>query len=306
MGVLEPADTGRFPAAVTRSLCALAVAALVGGCGGGDASSAQSDGSELVDQNASPPYVGALEVNPRDGSLLLGTNSGLWRVSRDGGRIERQRARMGQNDVSAGLALRFTGPDELVGSGHPGTERSDVPILGLIRSSDGGRTWTPIARQGESDFHSLAVSGGTIAAGEGSEATAFVTDDDGRTFESRATPLALVDLELDPLSPSRWIGSAENGLFTSDDSGETWRPRETLPNIRVVWPTSRWLVRVDPDGVVRSSTDAGETWTEVGRVEGETQALAAVAPKTLYAADVEGVIRVSRDGGRTWSQFTNP
>ena len=277
----------------------------MGGCGGGDASSAQSDGSELVDQDASPPYVGALEVNPRDGSLLLGTNSGLWRVSRDGRRIERQRARMGTNDVSAGLALRFTGPDELVGSGHPG-ERSDIPILGLIRSSDGGRTWKPVARQGESDFHSLAVSGDTIAAGEGSEATVYATDDGGRSFETRATPLALLDLELDPGSESHWIASAENGLFTSDDDGETWRPRDTLPNIRLVWPASGSLFRVDPDGVVRRSGDSGETWEEVGRVEGETQALAAAGPRTLYAADVEGAIRVSRDGGRTWSQFTRP
>jgi hypothetical protein len=282
------------------------VAALLGGCGGGDASSAPSGESALVDASADPPYVGALEVNPRDGSLLLATNSGLWRVSRDGRRIERQRARLGTNNVSAGLALRFTGPDELVGSGHPGSERSDVPILGLIRSSDGGRTWRPVARAGESDFHSLAVSGGTIAAAEGSEATAFVTADGGRTFESRATPLALVDLELDPGSPEHWMGSAENGLFSSDDAGETWRPRDTLPNIRLAWPTSGSLFRVDPDGVVRESADAGATWEEVGHVEGETQALAARAPSTLYAADVEGVIRVSRDGGRTWSRFTRP
>ena len=282
------------------------MAALLGGCGGGDASSAQSDGSELVDQGASPPYVGALEVNPRDGSLLLGTNSGLWRVSRDGGRIERQRARMGQNDVSAGLAMRFTGPDELMGSGHPGSERSDIPILGLIRSSDGGRTWKPVARQEESDFHSLAIAGDTIVAAEGSEATAYITDPRGESFESRATPLALVDLEVDPSSPSRWVGSAEDGLYSSDDAGESWRPRETLPNIRLAWPTSRSLFRVDPDGVVRRSSDAGATWEEVGQVDGETQALTAVAPDTLYAADIEGTIRVSRDGGRTWSQFTRP
>jgi photosystem II stability/assembly factor-like uncharacterized protein len=259
-----------------------------------------------VDGGADPPYVGALDVNPGDGSLLLATNSALWRVSSDGRRVTRQRARMGTNDVSAGLTLRFTGPDELVGSGHPGYERSDVPILGLIRSNDGGRTWKPVARQGESDFHSLAVSGDTIAAAEGNEATAYATEDGGRSFESRATPLALLDLEVDPRSASHWIASAENGLFTSDDSGKTWRPRETLPNIRLVWPASGALFRVDPDGVVRRSADAGETWKEVGHVEGETQAVAASGPSTLYAADVDGVIRVSRDGGRTWARFTRP
>ena len=73
-----------------------------------------------------------------------------------------------------------------------------------------------------------------------------------------------------------------------------------------MWPASRSLIRVDPDGVVRRSSDAGETWDVVGRVEGETQALAAAGPNTLYAADVEGVIRVSRDGGETWSELTSP
>ena len=289
-----------------RSLCALAAAALWRAAAGARLRRRPPVTAGLVDAGADPPYVGALEVNPRDGSLLLATNAGLWRVSRDGGRTEPVRARMGKNDVSAGLALRFTGPDELVGSGHPGRARSDIPILGLIRSSDGGRTWTPVARQGESDFHSLSVSGDTIAAAEGNEATAFVTDDGGRSFESHTTPLALVDLEIDPSSPSRWMGSAQNGLFSSGDGGRSWRPRETLPNIRLVWPASRSLIRVDPDGVVRRSSDAGETWEVVGHVEGETQALAAAGPNTLYAADVEGVIRVSRDGGATWSQFTSP
>jgi hypothetical protein len=279
----------------------------VAGCGGGAASSSSPAGETgLVDAGADPPYVGSLEVNPRDGSLLLATNAGLWRVSRDGRRTEPVRARMGKNDVSAGLALRFVGPDRLVGSGHPGRGQSDTPILGLIRSSDGGRTWKPVARQGESDFHSLAVSGDTIAAAEGAEATAFSTDNGGRSFESHATPLALLDLEIDPSEPSRWVGSAQSGLFSSDDGGESWRPRDTLPNIRLVWPASRSLVRVDPDGVVRRSADAGETWDVVGRVEGETQALAAAAPDTIYAADVEGVIRVSRDGGASWSQLTTP
>ena len=128
----------------------------------------------------------------------------------------------------------------------------------------------------------------------------------GAASSRTRTPLALVDLEIDPGSPARWVGSAQSGLFSSDDGGESWRPRETLPNIRLVWPASRSLIRVDPDGVVRRSSDAGETWDVVGRVEGETQALAAAGPNTLYAADVEGVIRVSRNGGETWSELTRP
>jgi hypothetical protein len=86
----------------------------------------------------------------------------------------------------------------------------------------------------------------------------------------------------------------------------TWRPRETLPSIRLAWPASGALYRVDPDGVVRVSPDGGGEWEIRGRVDGETQALAAANERVLYAADVNGVVRVSRDGGASWSTFAEP
>jgi BNR/Asp-box repeat len=258
----------------------------------------------VVDAAADPPYVGSLEVDPADGSLLLATNRGLYRVRGDS--IEPMRSRMGRSDVSKGLAMRFTGPGEAFGGGHPGRERSRWPVLGLVRTEDGGRTWRSVSRLGANDFHAIALSEGTLAAAEGGQAAVFVSRDGGRSFVTRGAPLALQDLELDPADPERWVGAAETGVHLTTDGGETWRPADPAGGARLAWPASDALFRTDLDGRVSRSSDGGVTWEEVGRVDGETQALTATGERTLFAADLEGVVRVSRDGGETWTEFARP
>ena len=258
----------------------------------------------MVDSAAAPPFVGALEVDPADGSLLLATNRGLYRVRKD--RIDPMRARLEGSDVAKGLAFRFTGPGEAVGSGHPGRESSQWAVLGLVRTSDGGRTWSSVSRLGAADFHAIAVSGGTLAAAPGGEATVLVSRDGGRNFEPRTAPLALQDLEIDPADPKRWVGTAETGVHLTTDGGSTWRPADPAGGARIAWPVSDALFRTDLDGRVSRSSDGGLTWEDVGRVDGETQALTAADERTLYAADLDGVVRVSRDGGETWEDFARP
>jgi BNR/Asp-box repeat len=258
----------------------------------------------VVNSAAEPPYVGALEVDPADGTLLLATNQGLYRVRQD--RIHPVRSQLEGNNVAKGLAFRFTGPGEAFGSGHPGRERAPWAVLGLVRTTDSARTWRSVSRLGAADYHAIAVSGGTLAAAPGGEPTVHVSDDGGRTFEPRAAPLALQDLEIDPADPDRWVGTAETGVHLTTDGGTTWRPADPAGGARIAWPASDALFRTDLDGRVSRSSDGGLTWEDVGRVDGETQALAAVDEKTLYAADIEGVVRVSRDGGETWTEFAQP
>jgi hypothetical protein len=270
-------------------------------CGGG---ASANGGSAVVSSAADPPYVGALEVDPAGGAVLLATNRGLYRVRED--QIKPMSSRLGRSDVAKGLAFRFTGPGEAVGSGHPGRGRSQWAVLGLVTTDDGARTWRSVSRLGAADFHAIAVSGDTLAAAPGGEATVLVSRDGGRNFETKTAPLALEDLELDPSDPERWVGTAQTGVHLTTDGGETWRPADPAGGARLVWPASDALFRTDVDGRVSRSSDGGVTWEDVGRVDGETLALAAVDERTLYAADVEGVVRVSRDGGETWTEYARP
>ena len=39
-----------------------------------------------VDPDGDPPYIGSLSVNPGDGSLFMGTNTGLFQIPKAGGK----------------------------------------------------------------------------------------------------------------------------------------------------------------------------------------------------------------------------
>ena len=69
---------------------------------------------------AEPPYIGSLSVNPANGSLLMGTNTGLFEIGRDGGEPVKVTGELttpdGTGQVSESLVARFVGPDRLIAS----------------------------------------------------------------------------------------------------------------------------------------------------------------------------------------------
>src|SRR5215217_9367783 len=101
----------------TLILVLLAGAGLLAGCGGGG--SGGSDPAALavpwVDPDGDPPYIGSLSVNPGDGSIFMGTNTGLFRIPKEGGKPSKVTGQLktpnGEGAVSESLVARFTGPD---------------------------------------------------------------------------------------------------------------------------------------------------------------------------------------------------
>jgi hypothetical protein len=285
----------------------LLVAAGVAACGG-EETTTTTDPSQLavpwVDPDGDPPIVGSLSVNPGDATLYMGTNTGLFRVADGSSDPEKLTGRLstpdGDGQVSEALVAEFVGPDALIASGHPSPEAALPPALGLIRSADAGSTWTSVSELGRADFHTLELSGERIVAALYQQAQVLVSDDDGKTWETRAAPMPLTALEVDPGDGDRWIASTERGTFASNDGGETWRQRDPIPHARFAWRDGSDLFRVDPGGAVRVSSDGGESWDDRGSTGGEPQALEVDEEGTLYAALRDGTLKVSSDGGQTF------
>ncbi len=82
-----------------------------------DASAGAAPAVAWVDPDGDPPYIGSLSVNPKDGSLLLGSNTGLFRIAPEGGKPVKVTGELTTPDdsgeVSEALVAKFTGPDEL-------------------------------------------------------------------------------------------------------------------------------------------------------------------------------------------------
>jgi hypothetical protein len=295
-----------------RGLAALAcVTVAVGGCGGEEESPATEPSGlavPWVDPDGDPPIVGSLSVNPADSTLYMGTNTGLFRITEGASEPERVTGELrtpdGSGKVSESLVVRFTGPDQLLASGHPAAGESLPPQLGLISSDDAGKTWSPVSELGTADFHAIEPSGDTLVAALFQQPQVLVSEDDGREWETRAAPMPLVSLEVDPADARHWVGSTERGLFVSRDAGGSWRPNDPIPNIRLAWSESGELYRIDPGGPVKVSTDGGETWEDRGTTGGEPQAIT-VDGETVYVALIDGTVKRSTDGGQSFTDVVN-
>jgi hypothetical protein len=296
---------------------ALLAAAAFGACGGGDGGEAGAQnpaGSSAIpwlDPGGDYPVVGSLAVNPADDTLWMSTNTGLFRVP--GGTEPPAKVTGtlttpdGSGTISEELVVSFTGPDQLLGSGHPSPDETSLPeALGLIASEDGGKTWTSVSELGTADFHAIRRSGDRLVASEFGRSRVLVSGDDGRTSEARAAPRILIDIEVNPGDPRRWIATADDGVYVSRDEGGTWRAIDPTPNSYLAWPAPDALYRLDPGGPLKRSRDAGATWEDVGDTGGEPQALTATDPETLYAALLDGTVKRSVDGGRTWTDHLTP
>ncbi len=301
----------------------VALLAAAAGCGGGDeepapapaastpapaatsAPGAEDPGAEPTGENA---FIGSLAADPAGGTLLLGTGAGLFRAER-GARTARRvvgrlRTPEGAGPVSSNLVVRYAGPGALLASGHPEGGASGLPEnLGLMRSADAGSTWAPVSQLGESDFHLLQTRGDHVVAVRAEETDVLVSRDGGRGFEVRTPPDMPRDVAFDPADPARMVVATAQGVFTSDDEGRSWRPRDPVASSQLAWPAAGQLYRADPGGAIKASEDGGATWEERGTVGLDVNELASGGEGDLLAAVAGGEVRRSTDGGATWKPY---
>jgi hypothetical protein len=253
---------------------------------GGDDTAAEHDMSADVGM----AHVHGLGVDPGDGTLYAGTHYGLFRVT-DSGAPER--VSDGMQDL---MGFTVVGPQHYLASGHPGPDDDAPPNLGLIETTDGGRTWQALSLAGVADFHALESRHGRVY---GWNAGDFMVSEDGKTWETRSK-LLLADFAVSPDDPDTILATTAQGLGTSDDGGRTFALVPGAPALMLVsWGDTGEVVGVDQRGDVHASADAGETWERRGSAGGQPTALVAVDGRVAVALD--GSIAVSHDGGRTFS-----
>ncbi|MEO8222403.1 MAG: F510_1955 family glycosylhydrolase [Specibacter sp.] len=247
-------------------------------------------------------HVHGISVDPVSTQILLATHDGLYDATGP---------TMTKIDTETIDLMGFTAtadPKVFYASGHPGPGSTLPEPVGLIRSSDAGKTWEPLSRGGQSDFHALSSTDHGLVAFDGK----LRTSADGVTWATSTASFAPAVLAGNP-STSVVLATTQKGLQRSTDSGKTWKAVPNAPLMQFMSfaastgkaPTD--AVGVAPDGSVHTSTDAGLTWTAVGRVDGEVQAVTALAGDSgkpaIWVAAAIGV-QSSSDGGVTFGPAT--
>lgn len=279
-----------------RSLTLFAVSALVLTACGAETNGADPEGPAEGGEGENLEHVHDLDVDPSDGSLMIASHYGLFRLHDDGPRRV--------SEIQDFMGFAVADEDLLLASGHPG-EGQDAPAnLGLIASADGGATWEDVSLSGEADFHALDAMGDRIY---GVDATSgqelLISDDAGETWQSPGAP-AMASLAIDPRDADTVLGTTESGPVISTDGGQSFTPVAEAPILHHVdWAPDGTIFALDPDAGVHRSKDNGFTWEHVGEVDAGVksypEALHAVDQDEVWAA-VGGSILHSTDGGESF------
>jgi len=243
-------------------------------------------------------------VPSRPNVFFMGTAGGLWKTENAGMSWANVSDSSFDSSSIGAVAVADSNPDVVWAGTGQGILRGNVAAgVGVYRSADGGRTWThaglrdagQIARirvdPRDADRVYVAVVG--RAFGPSAERGVYRTTDGGRTWErvlGISAKTGATDLAIDATNPrvlyaAMWTGerkpwtivsgSAESGLYKSEDGGDRWvelaggLPTGVVGKIGVAVspadPNRVWaLVEAagDEGGLYRSD-DAGTTWTRL-------------------------------------------
>lgn len=236
----------------------LAVAAVVTGCSAGH-------GAQISPEGATAPAGPTLRLDPAvehvhaavvaNGSLLLGTHSGLVEVDLTTGSTQQRST--AQDDLM-GLAAQGA---TLVASGHPGPGTDLPDPLGLLRSEDGGVTWQPVSLTGQVDFHGLALDGERVA-GIGTRQGVLLSEDEGKTWQetkvANATSVAWFRGDL-------WIATQDGLQVWRDGTIADAPTMEEPPLVLAAADDGSALWAVRQDGTVWRTGD-GAAWEQQGTI----------------------------------------
>ena len=282
------------------ALVALAVTLSTAACGVDDGASSAGNGGHADGGGLPSAHVHGVGVNPADGEVYLASHDGLFRLHELG---------PGEGDwqlvspVIDLMGFAIAGPDHFYASGHPGPGVDLPEPVGLIESTDGGSTWQPLSRQGQSDFHTMAVSDSGVLGFDG----ALRTTSDGVRWEDGDIPADPYSLAADAAGRTV-LATTQEGVLRSTDGGSTWSLVQDAPLLQVLdWTAdASSVVGVGPQGDVWSSDDGGRTWDRVGQVGAQPQAVAAedgAADGARVLVVTEDTLLQSTDGGRTFARL---
>jgi len=248
--------------------------------------------------------VDALAVSPafeRDHTVYAGTEGGKLYCSKDGGRTwGLLQARIGEGSLNCLWLL-------------PDFAESGRMVAGIgpmiYISDDRGDSWRPAAELPGAVL-TLTGEGQRVLAGL-YDAGVAKSEDGGATWSTLPAGLSARGFARLCVSNGKlYAMGPQEGLWTSEDEGRTWR---NLTSLASYLPISSAFVQAprslfvasQQNGILRS-TDGGATWEVVSPVT-NVQALALLPDERLgWAGTSEGKLLTTQDGGNTWQEMDSP
>jgi photosystem II stability/assembly factor-like uncharacterized protein len=192
----------------------------------------------------------------------------------------------------------------------------------VLKSSDGGHTWTGLETGLSEDLPHLRTLGPQIVI-VGGNCALRRSDDGGVTFrrlawtasDRRCTGgIAAFDF---PSSPTGYLLLRNGNLLRSTDSGRTWSRRTAIPDTAVsgvpgLHPTDLDFVSdsqgyaATDGGELFATSDGGSTWRTVLGLPWTLRSVSFPAPEVGYVAGDAPAVFKTTDGGASWQEQDLP
>lgn len=179
----------------------------------------------------------------------------------------------------------------------------------VVRSDDGGASWTIQATPSEGHLQSIAAWDAQRAVAVGNGGEVIVTEDGGATWKAVQAPRSEVANKLMRVQayPNgvAWAVGEVGAVLVSRDYGATWT--RALPEKDQAWNdifflgSDGWMV--GEFGQMQRSFDGGVTWAAMpSPVKSSLMSVYFRDARDGVAVGLSGVVLVTGDGGATWRQ----
>ena len=186
-------------------------------------------------------HVHGVGFDETSDAVYIATHTGLYTVS---GSLSSPKESAALGGPIAGLRQDNMGfaidGERMYASGHPDPTVSSDANLGLVSSTDQGKSWSAVSLKGTTDFHDLEISHSgqgqtTIYGFDSADAVIRVSRDGGSTWTSGAA-LAMRDMAADPALPGTIYATTRDGLKVSHDYAASFElsPDGDVPGSGVV------------------------------------------------------------------------
>ena len=264
----------------------------------------------------------------KEGYVFIGAAAGgIWKTTSSG--LDWTPLFDYENGIAFGaLAIDINHPDTMyAGTGEAVNGGNSYLGAGCFKTTDGGQTWKVIGLTQVGAFSKLYVhpkNSNLIYAGAIKRGQGFYKSVNGGDSWKQTNDKPVTDITINPEDENElFIGISGEGIFYSNDAGETWTARNTgisegIGRVSVQFAPSNTnilfsLMEINSNGVIYKSTDRGNNWSNSYRGDASffnNQGwydnhieVHPTNPNIVIAGGID-IWRTS-DGGSNWRNVTN-
>lgn len=224
--------------------------------------------------------------------VILGTHEGLFRY------VDEKNVLLMSKEIFDVMGLAVLGK-QLYASGHPGSGSNLPQPVGLLISTDNGKSWKQAGLQGEVDFHLLETAGADMYGVDSGSGDLLYSKNMGKSWVSRGKNL-FSSIAINPTKAGVALALREGKLISTQKSFTTMRAVDSALSFTSIDWLGKSLLATSGKSLYRSG-DQGVSWKKVSDFP---ESVSTVTQSLKIIAVVSGnSIYKSINGGKTFTKM---